>query len=312
MTIKVYWRLDPTAEPDRAEPSARPRTLVRDVRTASINRYDHYAQIARAAALTHFDGLFVGYDADADDSLIIAAAVARTTPDLLLVPEFPASVGSAVYAAKQAVSFQRNAHQRLGWAIVPDLDATQRARLADPVPDDVLIERAEEFLTVARGVHGQHPYDFKGRHFEVQGGGFIAPLNRVAFPPVFLRGESEEALSLSAAHADIHLFEPAPLDELRGRIEQLDRLALAKGRQVEFGIVAEIAVRELEEDVPRLPASAVAGTYDTAADQLAELAAVGVTHFVLSGSPSFEEAYRVGQFVLPRLRQRAPSLRAAA
>lgn len=312
MTIKFYWRLDPASEPDRAEPSARKQTLARDVRPAALNRYDYYAQIARAAALTHFDGLFVGYDPDADDSLIIAASVARATPDLLLVPEFPASVGSAVYSAKEAASFQRNVHQRLGWAIIPDLGSDQRARLADPLPDDALIERAREFLTVARGVHNQHPFDFKGEHFEVQRGGFTSPLDRVAFPPVFLRGESEEALELSAAQGDIHLFEAPPRGELRNRIEQLDRSALARDRKVEFGIILQIAARELEVDVPGESAGTVVGTYDSVADQLAELAAMGVTHFVLSGSPSFEEANRVGQFLLPRLRQRAPSPRETA
>ncbi|PSJ42929.1 LLM class flavin-dependent oxidoreductase [Allosphingosinicella deserti] len=312
MTIKAYWRLDPTAEPGRAEPSAWAETLARNVRPISINRFDHYAQIARAAALTGFDGLFIQHRSDGDDSQIIAAAVARSAPKLGLVPEFPASVGSAVYAAKQAVTFQRAVHDRLGWAIAPDGDADARAAIADPVLEADLRARTEEFLHVARGVHGSQPFDFQGRFFEVKGGGFEQPLAGAAFPRVFLRGEQEDSLALSARHADVHLFALQPVEALRAKIEDLDRLALAAGRNVEFGISATLAARETAEDLQHTPAADIAGTYDLVAAQLAELAAAGIGHFVLSASPSLEETYRVGQFVLPRLRAHQPTLRAAA
>ena len=108
MTVQVYWQIDPAEDARRSEPAARGvPTLFRDVRTAAINRYDYYAQIAQAAAQTAFEGVFLAYRPDSDDSRTIAAAIARETPGVALVAEFPASVGSPVYAAKQAVSGQR-------------------------------------------------------------------------------------------------------------------------------------------------------------------------------------------------------------
>ncbi len=299
MTIKLYWRLDPAAEPQRGEPTARTESgfLPRDVRTAALTRYDYYAQVARAAAITGFDGLFVAHRPESDDSQIVAAAVARAAPRLLLVPEFPSSVGSAVYAAKEAVSFQRATHDRLGWAITPGEGPDDSARTA-------------EFLHVARGVHGQKPFDHDGRFFAVQGGGFAAPLARAAFPPVFLQGADEEALQLSASAADIHLFADAPIDELRGRVEALERLALGTRREVAAGVVATITTRESEEEAAG--AAGIAGSYDSVVEQIAALHAAGITHFVLSASPSLEEAYRIGQFVLPRVRAALGGLRAAA
>lgn len=299
MTIKLYWRLDPAAEPQRGEPSARPVSgfLPRDVRTAGLTRYDYYAQVARAAAITGFDGLFVAYRPESDDSQIVAASVARTAPRLLLVPEFPSTVGSAVYAAKEAVSFQRATHDRLGWAIAPGIGPDDGARTA-------------EFLHVARGVHGQKPFDHDGRFFEVKGGGFSDPLARAAFPPVFLQGADEEALQLSANAADIHLFGDAPLDELRGRVETLERLALAAGRDVAAGVLVTITARE--SDAEAAAATGITGSYDSVAEQIATLHGAGITHFVLSASPSLEEAYRIGQFVLPRVRAAIGELRTAA
>ena len=299
MTIKLYWRLDPAAEPQRGEPSARPTSgfLPRDVRTSGLTRYDYYAQVARAAAITGFDGLFVAYRPESDDSQIVAAAVARTAPRLLLVPEFPSTVGSAVYAAKEAASFQRATHNRLGWAIAPSADPDDGARTA-------------EFLHVARGVHGQKPFDHQGQFFAVQGGGFAAPLAQAAFPPVFLQGTDEEALQLSANAADIHLFEDAPLDALRSQVETLERLALATGREVAAGLLTTITARENDEEAAG--GTGIAGSYDSVAEQIATLHAAGITHFVLSAPRSLEEAYRIGQFVLPRVRAALGGLRTAA
>ena len=299
MTIKLYWRLDPAAEPNRGEPSARPTSgfLPRDVRTAGLTRYDYYAQVARAAAITGFDGLFVAYRPESDDSQIVAASVARTAPRLLLVPEFPSTVGSAVYAAKEAVSFQRATHDRLGWAIAPGADPDDSARTA-------------EFLHVARGVHSQKPFDHQGRFFAVQGGGFSAPLSRAVFPPVFLRGADEEALQLSANAADVHLFADAPIDELRAQVETLERLALAADREVSAGLLATITARESDEEAAG--GAGIAGSYDSVAQQIATLHAAGITHFVLSAPRALEEAYRIGQFVLPRVRAALGGLRTAA
>ncbi len=300
MTLNLYWRLDPAAEPARGELQQRPATgyLPRDVRTSSLTRYDYYAQVARAAAITGFDGLFVTYRPDSDDSQIVAAAVARGAPRLRLVPEFPSTVGSAVYAAKQAVSFQRATHNRLGWALVTDAS------------DKEHIERTREFLHVARGVHGQQPFDHKGQFFAVQGGGFKAPLATVPFPPVFLSGTDESALQLSAHAADVHLFDDVEIGRLRDRTETLDRLALTADRSVAIGVVTQITARETDEEAAG--GEGISGSYDTVADRLVALHAAGVTHLVLSAPQSLEEAYRIGQFVLPLVRERTSALRAAA
>lgn len=310
MTLDLYWQLDTTAEPARGERAARnrPGGIAREVRAPTQGRFDYYAQIAQGAAQTAFDGLFLPHRTEADDSQIVAAALAREAPGLRFVAQFPASVGSAVYAAKQAASFQRYTGDRLGWAIAPDADAAARARGADHVPEAELAARTDEFLTVARGVHGQRPFSFAGRHFEVQGGGFDAPVNRAAFPQVFFEGQSEEAIELSARLADVHLFRGESLPVLRDLIETLDSAAARHGRTVAFGLIQDIVAREDEEkarfDARRADASrhALVGDYATVAHELRDRVALGLSHVVLAGSPSLEEAYRTGQHVLPRLR----------
>lgn len=319
MTIRTYWQIDPAAEPHRLEPSARrTSSIVTGLRGASQNRFDYYAQIAEAAAQTAFDGVFVAHRPEADESRIVAATLAREVRRIEFVAEFPASVGSAVYAAKQATTFQRGTHDRFAWAIAPDADARTRARESDHVPEAQLGQRLDEFLTVARGVHTRKPFTFKGEHFEVLNGGFDAPLNRVPFPTVFLQGESEEALDLSARHADVHLFRAGPIAKIAGLVEGLDTLAKQADRSIAFGLIQPILTRETDEEAAleanregRAPGTLV-GSFDTVAAHLAELAALGISHFVLGAEPSLEEAYRVGQHVLPRLRALTRSTRAAA
>lgn len=319
MTIQTYWQLDPAAEPHRLEASVRRTSaIVTPLRRPAHNRFDYYAQVAEAAAQTHFDGLFVAHRPEADESRIIAASLAREVRALRFVAEFPASVGSAVYAAKQATTFQRGSREQFGWAIAPDADARTRARDADHVPEDQLGQRLSEFLTVARGVHTQRPFSFTGAHFEVENGGFEPPLNRVAFPTVFLQGDSEEALDLSARHADVHLFRAGPADKLAALIEGLDTLAKQADRSVAFGLVQPVLARETDEEAAReanregrAPGTLV-GSYDAVAAKLADLAGLGIAHIVLTAEPALEEAYRVGQHVLPRLGALLSPTRAAA
>ena len=75
------------------------------------------------------------------------------------------------------------------------------------------------------------------------------------------------------------------------------------------GVIVTITARET--DAEAIAGTGIAGSYDSVVEQLATLHAAGITHFVLSASPSLEEAYRIGQFVLPRVRAALGQLRAA-
>jgi len=314
MTVRIYWELDPAAEPRRAEPVLRARWSqhLSDPRGLASKRQAYYAQIARAAAMSAFDGLYIRYRPESDDSQILAATLALHVPDLTLIPEFPASVGSAVYAVKEAVSFQRSTRGRLGWAIAPDRSITERAAEGDYVAEDDLLARLDEFLTVARGVHGQTGFTFKGRFFEVQNGGFAPPLDREAFPPVILQGTSEDTLALSARLGDIHSFEPAAPAAFQHLADQQRRRAAEHGREQAFAVRLDVTSRDTPQEATQAGAKGLAGSHEQVADTLADYVAAGAAHLILSGSPSLEEAYRIGAHVLPRLRARLGGDRAAA
>ena len=50
--------------------------------------------------------------------------------------------------------------------------------------------------------------------------------------------------------------------------------------------------------------TALVGSHDEVADRISEYHDLGIDEFILSGYPHLEEAYRVGEGVIPELRRR--------
>ncbi len=328
-----YGRAGHFKRGERLPGEARPfRPGVSDPRGSRFNYFDHLHQVARAADIAGFDGLQIRHDTDGDESWIVAGYLARSTRHLKLLTEFEASRGSAVYAAKNAVSYQRYTGNRFAWQISAGGDAARRRQLGDFVADADVPARIEEFVTVARGVITEAPFSFKGEFFEVLDGGFKGPLGGHPVPPVYLSGNGSDDLRRSVRFADVHLFDAQPLPSLSQAIAALRGLANAEGRQVGIGLRIDVLARETEQEALRDAerhlqqsggsrdsegvlwrnfttaqtgaAATLVGSHEQIIDALAAYAEVGVDSFVLAAIPHFEEAYRIGEYVLPALRAR--------
>jgi alkanesulfonate monooxygenase len=327
MSIEYFWRLPTGSDArygdavgrrrgERAASDGPPLTAgVSDPRGNRFNYLDYLRQIARAADLTGFDGIHVGNDPDGDESWIVAGHVARATRRVRLLTEFDASRGSAVYAAKNAASYQRYTGGRFAWQIGRGGTAVERRRQADFAADADISPRIEEFVTVARGVISQAPFSFKGRYFEVLDGGFRGPLSNQVPPPVYLSGGTEDAQQLSARIADVHVFDPLPLDRLKADVDRLTALAQRQSRALRFGLRLDIIARETgaeaDFDAGRRLAQrgastegSLVGSYSEVIERLVEYAGAGVSSFILASAPHLEEAYRIGEHILPAIRGR--------
>lgn len=349
MTIEFIWQLPTGGDGRYAAPgvtrrgeraAGAPSPLqagVSDPRGAlpPFNYFDYLHQIARAADLSGFDGIQVRHDTQGDESWIVAGYLARSTRHLKLIAEFDAAWGSAVYAAKNAVSFQRFTGGRFAWQIAHGGDAAARRRQGDAAPDADIVPRIDEFITVARGVQSSSPFSFKGRFFEVQDGGFKGPLANHPVSGIYLTGDSPEALALSARQADVHVFDAAPLAVLQPAIGSLAAQARQLGRAVAAGVRIDVLARETFDEALRdarryrsgagLPDEAsfdgaaaafwpgfaqaqtgahgaLVGSYAQVGAALEAYAQAGVSSFVLAAIPHFEEAYRIGEHVLPAVR----------
>lgn len=351
MTIEFIWQL-PTAGDGRHGNAAQTRRGERnadsvpftpgvsDPRGDRFNYFDYLHQVARAADLSGFNGIQIRHDLQGDESWIVAGYVARSTRNLKLLTEFESSWGSAVYAAKNAVSFQRFTGGRFAWQITHGSGYQARRRHGDFVSDPDVAARIVEFVTVARGVQTTSPFSFEGRFFAVKDGGFKGPLADNPLPPVYLSGNSPDALLLSARLGDVHLFDAEPVESVQSAVTQLQDLAAEQGRRVVSGLRIDVLARETEEEAlrdahrfwgqaghqpgasdPVVSANlwkgfatertgahaALVGSYDQVIERLTEYIDAGVSSFVLAAIPHFEEAYRIGEHVLPALRSHVAS-----
>lgn len=319
MTTEYYFTLPPAGDGrdtlvrgDHAGVAPRPsfsRTGFTDDRRGRFGYYDYLHQTARAAELAGFDGAFIPWSQAGDDPWIIAAGLARHTRRLKLLPELQPAFATPVYLAKMSASFQRLSGNRLELAF--DLgreDGVRRAH-GDFLVGQDRVQRTDEYLTAFKGVFSARPYDFRGRFFDVEAGGLEEPLARAPRPRIVGSGRSDEALEFSAQHAEVHLLPALDLEALGAEIRRLDAVSERVGRRPKLGITLRVVARHTEEEAYRdTPHDTndfvLSGSYSRVASRLDAYAKLGVSLFVLDGRPRLEEAYRLGEHVLPRLSSR--------
>jgi alkanesulfonate monooxygenase len=233
---------------------------IRDDRPGRFTPFDEYVQVARAAELAGFDGVIVPHDPGGDESWVLATTIARESPRLGVVAEVPPDLGTAVYAAKLALSFQRFFDDRLSWQIV--LGGEPDATVGDHVAGEARGKRVEELLTVTQGLFAEAPFSFHGDFYDVEAGGFFDPTGTVPglsqlvrvrspHPRVLLEGGGDEELRLSARFADVHLFDDARPDRLARGIAELAARAAAHGRTVASALRVSVVARDFDAEARR-------------------------------------------------------------
>lgn len=260
MTLQVFWTLptqgdgrtlvaDNWNRGDYSRARTKPHPFARTgVQRDGYTYYDLLLQVARAAELSGFDGLWIPESPAGEDPLIVAGSLAREVTRLTLVPQLRAALLSAVYSTKIAVSFQRLSGGRLAWNLVTDESTEERPWVGRRWSHSEQIARTSEFLDVAKGFWRRAPFTYEGKYYEVLNGGFPPALQGETLPRIYLSGTSSEALALSAKHADVHLFPIAPLPELKALIAQLSDLAHEQGRSVQYGITSDLLARHTNEE----------------------------------------------------------------
>jgi alkanesulfonate monooxygenase len=335
VAIDVLWTLPTHGDGSSGDERRWNRGAATADRGGRFTYADYAVQVARAADLAGFHGLVIPYDPAGEDAWIIGSALARETKHLAIVPEFRPGFASAVYTAKLSFTFQRFFGDRLGWKLALDESETEspgdrftRAEELLSVAEGVWGEAPFDF-------HGRFFSVEAGAFFALHRGQQVRVEPR-RFPTVFASGEGSAELAFSAAHADVHLFDSVENEALHDLIARHRALAERAGRSLRYGLRLAVAAAEYESEAwtraRRLWADVRAGddgsfesrrvdatgwhgftrighafdagligSYRDVADRLAGYAALGITTFVLDAIPRVEEAYRLGEWLLPRL-----------
>jgi alkanesulfonate monooxygenase len=326
---------------------------------------DYLSQVARAADLVGFHGALIPIFRFTEEPWVVAAALARETRNLRLLIAMQPWFMHPVYAAQMAASLQRISRGRVEWNIVTGGGGADQRAYGDFIDHDSRYARTDEFLDVVKGYSAGAPYTHKGRFYQVEEGGLLAPLRSQPVPRIYLAGASDAAMAVAAKHGDVHLSWGEPLVKQKEVIDRARQALDAQNaeRDLRFGMRIDILARETEEQAwaelrqmfatvsdstqlggtrrtvgsgdsesvgakrqfalhqgntqhfddlivgPNLwagmskirggPGCVIVGSHEQVAERLAEYVDIGVSTFILASNPHLEEAYRVGEEVLP-------------
>jgi alkanesulfonate monooxygenase len=255
----------------------------------------YIGQIARSAEQVGFTGALTPTSSWCEDAWIMTAGLTQVTERFKFLVAFRPGLMSPPLAAHMAATYQRISGGRLLLNVVTGGDDVEQQRFGDHLGKDDRYERAGEFLHIVRELWRGDPVTFQGRHYDVRAGQIIPA--RV-WPDIYLGGSSAPALDVAARYADVYLTwgEP-PESEGQRRMAALhggrtDALEVSPNLWAGVGLVRGGA------------GTALVGSHDEVAERIAGYYALGVDEYILSGYPHLEEAYQVGEGLMPALRRR--------
>jgi FMNH2-dependent dimethyl sulfone monooxygenase len=251
--------------------------------------------------------------------------------------------------AKMAASLDRLTTGRMAINLVTGWNEVEHTMYGGDVllHNDDRYVRAEEFITVVRGMWSETPYSFEGRFYKVDQSQLLLKPATVPPPEVFTASRSPRGLDMVAQYADWWFLDydksaadtAGVMESLRHAIEDMDRRAARLGRKVRyafnpfvgFGPSDEAAVertkrlltpKEPDADVrkmmqrigPAMKAGCV-GRPQKVRDQLMRYRDMGIELFLLKFVPTMEEVHAVRDELILPLREparSAPKLTAAA
>ncbi|GAA2061418.1 LLM class flavin-dependent oxidoreductase [Williamsia deligens] len=175
----------------------------------------------------------------------------------------------------------------------------------------VAAAHADTYLT-----WGEPPADVAAKIDWIRG--LAAPLGRTPTFGIRLHVIARETSALAWAEADrlLAALDPATVAAAQASLARSESEGQQRMRELHQGgadFASADGARSLEI-YPNLwsgvglvrggAGTALVGSYDEVADRIAEYAALGLDHFILSGYPHLEEAYHVGEGVRPALARR--------
>jgi len=239
VSIRLHWFL-PTGGDSRDVLAVGPDAHRREP------TLEYLSVLARTAEDLGFEAVLTPTGTWCEDSWVSTAALIRETTRLKFLVAFRPGSITPTLAAQMAATFQRHSHGRALLNVVTGGDAGEQRRFGDHLGHDERYERTDEFLSIVRGAWSGEPFDFDGRHYQVEGA-----TTRIApdpAPEIYFGGASPAAEGVAARRADVYLTWGEPPDLVAPRVERVRHLAAREGRDVRFGIRLHVISRDRASD----------------------------------------------------------------
>jgi alkanesulfonate monooxygenase len=192
---------------------------------------DFTARFARAHEAAGFDRVLVGYFSFFPDGFQVAAWTLHETERLgVLLAHRPGFVAPTV-AARQFATLDQFSRGRVAMHVIAGANDEEQARDGDFSNKAERYRRTDEYLTILRRYWTEtEPFDFDGDFYRLRQA--YTPVRCAQDPhvPIYFGGSSDEALAVSARHADVYAQWGEPLAETAEHIGRVKKLAAEQGR----------------------------------------------------------------------------------
>ncbi|MGC4044808.1 MAG: alkanesulfonate monooxygenase [Armatimonas sp.] len=213
--------------------------------------FDYLTQVARAVDHLGFEGMLIGTGTKLDPFTVASALAPLTRRVKFLVAQRP-SILTPALSARSTASLDQISNGRILLNIVTGGSTTQLEGDGIFHSHDERYEITDEFLAIWRGVFGEEPFSFEGKHLSIKNGKQQLEPVQKPYPPIYFGGSSDAALEVAAKHVDVYLTWGEPPAEAAQKIQRVRELASQQGRTVRFGVRAYIIVRETDEEAYRV------------------------------------------------------------
>src|ERR1700691_330863 len=210
------------------------------------NGFAYLASVAQAADTLGFDGVLLPTGGLSEDTIVVASALSTLTRRLRFLVAVRPGLISPILAARINASLDRISNGRASLNVVSGSGRFDFEGL--PLSHEERYELTREWLAAFRGAFGSDAVNFEGKHVRVENGKALLPSVQRPYPPIYFGGSSEEARAVAAEHVDVYLSWGERPDDVAEKFADVRKQADARGRQVRFGLSANIIVRETEEE----------------------------------------------------------------
>ncbi len=193
--------------------------------------------------------MLVGYFSFFPDSLQVAAFVLHETDRLgVLVAHRPGFMAPTL-AARQFATIDQLSGGRVALHTISGANDEEQQRDGDFLPKAERYRRTDEYLSILRRYWTTtEPFDFDGEFYHLRQAYTPVRCAQAPHVPVYFGGSSDEALAVSAKHADVYAQWGEPLADAAANINRVRDLAGAHGRRPRISLSTRPILAETDDE----------------------------------------------------------------
>ncbi|MDT9595004.1 LLM class flavin-dependent oxidoreductase [Nocardioides zeae] len=190
----------------------------------------YFRRYVRALEDGGYDYTLLPYGSSSADSFVVASAVGQLTERIKPIVALRPNTTFPLVAAQKLATLDQLTEGRAVVHLISGGSDAEQARQGDYLPKDERYARTSEYIDLLRRAWTEpaaFSHDGTYYRFDDFGPGF-APYD--APIPISIGGQSDAAFEVGGRQADVFSFWGEPLDDLRGEIERVHRIAREAGR----------------------------------------------------------------------------------